>query len=177
MNREFLAFTYKIPSEPSKNRVFVWRTIKELGAVYLQQGVALLPYDKELYSTLLTLREQVHSLGGKSSLGKMIFPLEDDEKEILSEFTAQIDGEYQEFIRNCGELLEELNHESSSGDFNFSEITENEEEYKKFQRWFGKIIRKDYFQSALRNDAEKILEQANQTLQKYSDEVYRRDSK
>ena len=175
MSKEFLAFSYKIPSEPSKNRVYVWRMIKELGAVYLQQGVALLPYDESLYSILSNLREQVHSFGGKSTLGKLVFLEEEDEREIIGEFTKQIDEEYIEFINNCQVLIYELEHEFAEGDFNFSEITENEEEYKKYERWFEKITKKDYFKSEKQSDAVRIMNQAREKLQEYSDEVYRRD--
>lgn len=175
MSKEFLAFTYKIPSEPSKNRVYVWRMIKELGAVYLQQGVALLPYDENLYSTLINLREQVHSFGGKSTLGKLGFLEQEDEKEIIGEFTKQIDEEYGEFINNCQGLIDELEREISKGDFNFSEIMENEEDYRKYERWLEKIIKKDYFKSENQAHAIKILDQAKEKLQEYSDEVYRRD--
>lgn len=175
MSKEFLAFTYKIPSEPSKNRVYVWRMIKELGAVYLQQGVALLPYDENLYSILINLREQVHSFGGKSTLAKLAFLEQEDEREIIEEFTKQIDEEYGEFINNCEGLIDELQCEILKGDFNFSEITENEEEYKKYERWFEKIIKKDYFKSEKQAHAIKIMSEAREKLQEYSEEVYRRD--
>lgn len=175
MSKEFLTFTYKIPSEPSKNRVYIWRMIKELGAVYLQQGVALLPYNQELYSILINLREQVQNLGGKSTLSRLNFLTEEDEEEIIDEFIKQIDEEYGDFIQNCQKQILELDHERLQGDFNFSEITEHEEEYKKFQRWFDKIKKKNYFESQKQQQAMEILEQSRKKLQEYSDEVYRRD--
>ena len=39
----WLLLTYKIPPEPSKKRVAIWRRLKGMGAVYLQSGVCLLP--------------------------------------------------------------------------------------------------------------------------------------
>ncbi len=173
---EFLTFSYKISSDQSNHRVSVWRTIKEFGAVFLQQGVALLPYTDELYTSLVSLRKRIRSFGGISTLGKLQFLEKDDEREIIDEFTRQINNEYNEFIKNCQMLITELEKESSSGDFNFSEITENEEEYKKFQRWYEKIGRKNYFHSAMKASAASILKKAKEELQKYSDEVFRRDS-
>ena len=175
MSKEFLAFTYKIPSEPSKNRVYVWRMIKELGAVYLQQGVALLPYDKDLYLVLLNLREQVHTFKGKSTLSKLSFMQEEDEREIVDEFIKQIDGEYMEFIRNCQKSIDELEYENAQGDFDFSEITEGEQEYKKLKQWYDKITQRNYFKSEQQNHAAEILKKAKEKLQEYYDEVYRRD--
>lgn len=175
MGYEFLTFTYKIPSEPSKNRVYIWRLIKELGAVYLQQGVVLLPYNEDLYSVLLNLREQVNALGGKATLSKLSFLKEEDEREIIEEFLKQINAEYDEFIKNCQQLIEEILNEKAQGDFNFSEIIEHEEEYKKFQRWYENTAKKNYFKSEQQAKALEILKQAKLTLQEYSDEVYKRD--
>ena len=39
----WLALSYNVPINPSKARVYVWRKLKEIGAEYFKQGVALLP--------------------------------------------------------------------------------------------------------------------------------------
>lgn len=176
MEREFLVFTYKIPGSQSNSRVYVWRMMKEFGAVFLQQGVALFPDVDTLSARLGALRKKVRSLGGISTLGKLHFSEEEDEKEIVAEFVKQVDEEYEEFIVNCRQLVNEVKNEALSGEYTFSEITENEEEYKKFQRWYEKIGKKNYFQSERKASAADVLKEAKEELQKYSDEVFRRDS-
>ena len=37
----WLLFTYKVPPEPASKRIALWRRLKGLGAVYLQNGVCL----------------------------------------------------------------------------------------------------------------------------------------
>ncbi|HEX3078356.1 MAG TPA: Chromate resistance protein ChrB [Lachnospiraceae bacterium] len=175
MSMEFLIFTYKIASEPSKNRVYIWRTLKELGVVYIQQGVVLLPDKQELYSLLISLREQIHTWGGKSSLGKMNFLQPEDERDLVEEFKSQIDKEYLEFIENCNRFVNELDLDREQGEFNFSEITENEEEYKKYKRWYQKIEKRDYFMSELKAQASELLEIANRKMLEFSEEVYKRE--
>jgi hypothetical protein len=137
--------------------------------------VVLLPYHEDLCSVLLKLREQVHTLGGKATLGKLTFLKEEDEREIVSEFIKQINAEYDEFIKNCQKLITEILNEKAQGDFNFSEIVENEEEYKKFQRWYDNLAKKNYFKSEQQGRALEILNKAQITLEEYSDEVYQRD--
>ena len=39
----WLGLGYNVPVNPSKNRVYVWRKLKEFGASYFKQGVAILP--------------------------------------------------------------------------------------------------------------------------------------
>lgn len=175
MSMNFLAFTYKIPSEPSKNRVYIWRAVKELGAVYLQQGVALLPYEEKLYETLRNLRDQVNSFGGKSTLSQLSFLNTDDEEDIILEFKKQINEEYTEFQNNCQRLIYELDRETENDNFLFSELEEGEEELKKLQRWYTKINRRMYFKTENEEKAKEILEKAKCRLQQYSNIVYEKE--
>lgn len=175
MNINFLTFTYKIPREPSKNRVYIWRSVKELGAVYLQQGVALLPYEENLYKILQDLREQVNSLGGKSTLSQLNFLNEEDEKDIILEFKEQINEEYNELQDNCQRLIYELDRETENEKFQFSELQEGEEELKKLQRWHDKINKRNYFNSESEEKAKEMLEKAKYRLQQYSDDVYKNE--
>jgi hypothetical protein len=55
----WLALSYHLPGEPSRLRIAVWRRLKELGAVYWQQGVAILPMTEESERAFRGLREEV----------------------------------------------------------------------------------------------------------------------
>ena len=39
----WLLLIYRVPAEPSRKRAFVWRELKKVGAVYLRDGVCVLP--------------------------------------------------------------------------------------------------------------------------------------
>src|SRR6476659_8841428 len=41
--RQLLLLLYKVPSEPTANRVSVWRKLKRLGAILLHDSVWVLP--------------------------------------------------------------------------------------------------------------------------------------
>src|SRR5438445_430154 len=41
--QSWLILTYKVPPEPAAKRIALWRRLKGMGAVYLQNGVCLLP--------------------------------------------------------------------------------------------------------------------------------------
>ncbi|WP_422802545.1 Chromate resistance protein ChrB [Sulfitobacter pontiacus] len=43
----WILLTYKVPPEPAARRVALWRKLKSMGAVYLQNGVCLLPETSE----------------------------------------------------------------------------------------------------------------------------------
>src|SRR5207249_4841485 len=44
----WLLLIYRVPQEPPGRRTYVWRQLKQLGAVYLQQAAAILPDQPEL---------------------------------------------------------------------------------------------------------------------------------
>ena len=56
------------PREPSRHRVAVWRRLKTLGALYLQDGVAALPEDAVTREQLEWLQLRIREAGGKATL-------------------------------------------------------------------------------------------------------------
>lgn len=173
----FLAFSYKIPSEPSKNRVYIWRALKDLGAIYLQQGVALLPNLEHTLTKLTKLDSLVkESLQGKSTLSTLQFINKVDEDAIILEFVTQSNNEYDEFIKNCKLLIYELDMESSENNFTFSELEEGEENLKKLKAWIKKINTRNYFNCANYSDATLILEKAESKVLEYATSVYEKEN-
>ena len=60
----WLQLTYKVPSEPSQKRVWVWRRLQNLGAFALQNSVYLLPYSEEIEKQFRQLTHDIHEMGG-----------------------------------------------------------------------------------------------------------------
>lgn len=177
MSIEFLSFSYKIPSEPSKNRVYIWRSLKNLGAIYLQQGVALLPNRDDILTKLNKLDKLVKdSFDGKSTLSKLQFINESDENDIISEFTNQSFNEYDEFIKNCKHLIYEVDTEINENNFNFSELEEVEGSLKKLKLWLKKIKNRDYFNNSNAKDAELFLEEIENKVSLFASLVYKKEN-
>ena len=55
----WLVLIYRIPSEPTRLRATVWRRLKGLGAVYLQNSVATLPAGSASERALRKLRREI----------------------------------------------------------------------------------------------------------------------
>ena len=64
----WLQLTYKVPSEPSQKRVWVWRRLQNLGAFALQNSVYLLPYSEEVEKHFRQLAHEIHEMGGEASI-------------------------------------------------------------------------------------------------------------
>ena len=64
----WLILIYRLPREPSRPRVAVWRKLKDLGALYLQDGVAALPEDAVTREQLEWLQLRIQEADGQASL-------------------------------------------------------------------------------------------------------------
>lgn len=175
MKTKFLVFTYKVPSSPSKNRVYIWRTIKNLGAIYMQQGVALFPFKDDILLELQKLDELAKSSKGKSSISELSFLNKDDEDNSILEFQHQSSKEYLEFDRNCKSLIYELDRESDENSFNFYELEESEATLEKLEVWLNKIAKRDYFNCGKFSSSSLLLNKAKERVELYSREVYKKE--
>jgi hypothetical protein len=61
----WLLLTYKVPPEPATKRIALWRRLKGMGAIYLQDGVRLLPKTDDHVRRLKMLENDVSGMGGE----------------------------------------------------------------------------------------------------------------
>jgi CRISPR/Cas system-associated endoribonuclease Cas2 len=101
----WLQLTYKVPSEPSQKRVWVWRRLQNLGAFALQNSVYLLPFSEEVEKQFRQLVQEIREMGGEAS----IFSVEAldiaDEKRILQVVTEARNNEYVTVVKVCKRFL------------------------------------------------------------------------
>jgi hypothetical protein len=97
----WLLLNYRVPSESSRARVAVWRDLKRLGGLYVQQAVCVLPDREELRDAVDRVRERIDELGGSN----IFLTLRDVEDEVRQSF---VDGfrsnsakEYSEIVEEC----------------------------------------------------------------------------
>src|SRR4030081_2949585 len=64
----WLLLIYRVPPEPTRLRSTVWRRIKSLGAIYLQNSVAALPASATTERALRKLRREIIDMSGTAVL-------------------------------------------------------------------------------------------------------------
>src|SRR3972149_3346797 len=65
---EWLLFTYWLPPEPSRKRVFIWRQLKKIGALSTEGGGWLLPKTEPLPTAISDIIRSVEELEGTANL-------------------------------------------------------------------------------------------------------------
>jgi len=101
----WLQLTYKVPSEPSQKRVWVWRRLQSLGAYALQNSVYLLPYSEEVEKHFRQLAHEIHEMGGEASIFSVAALDAADEQRMLHILIDARTNEYNTVIKVCSRFL------------------------------------------------------------------------
>ncbi len=144
----WLALGYSVPINPSKNRVYVWRKLKEYGAEYFKQGVALLPYTRSSYTKFKYLAGKILEMGGDASIVEMKFLDQSDEQEIIRRFREQELEELNQLKKDCAEIMSQISRSTVA----FTEM--QSDEVKKLIRRFSKARERSHFCGVLAEDVE-----------------------
>lgn len=97
-HKKWLLLSYKVPTEPSSKRVSIWCKIKGLGAVYIQNGVCILPNTDEHLRHFKIIQNEIMSVGGDATLLDTVGFDNKDEKKLVSHFSEERNMEYQDFF-------------------------------------------------------------------------------
>ncbi len=95
---EWLLMVYKIPREPTAGRVYVWRKLKQLGAIALQDAVWVLPATPRTREQLQWLAAEIAELGGEASLFSSQAVLARDQQSLQERFEEPVRQAYEEIL-------------------------------------------------------------------------------
>ena len=166
----WLLLIYRVPPEPTRLRSTVWRRIKSLGAIYLQNSVAALPASPANERSLRKLRREIVDMSGTAIL--LTANALAGEPEVRGAFVTARNEEYAEIIDKCEDFLRQVQKEYDENHFTYAELEENEEDLVKLKNWFAKIVDRDVFRADRRAATERALESCEQSLEAYAARVY-----
>lgn len=164
--------SYKIPPEPARNRVAVWRKIKGLGAVYIQNSVCLIPASPEHQRHLRIIQNDIASNGGDALLMEAAGLDKNQEALVIRKFNEDRDADYVEFISKCMEFSTEVEREISVKHFTYAELEENDQDVRKLRNWMDKIRKIDFYDAPRRIEAASRLAKCESLLEKFTQCVF-----
>ena len=94
----WLLLLYKVPPEPTANRVSVWRKLKRLGAILLHDAVWVLPPSPRTREELQWLVAEIHERAGDAMLWEASLCLDGRDDELVGQFIAQVDATYRDIL-------------------------------------------------------------------------------
>jgi ChrB-like protein len=171
----WLMLIYRVPSGSSKARVAVWRELKRLGGLYVQQAVCVLPDRAELRESMDKVRKRIDELDG-SSLFLTLRDVEDEARvQFVDGFRGQSAKEYAEIVEECEtKFFKEIEFERFRNNYTFEEAEEIRQDLEKLRRWLAKAIARDWMAADGRELAERKVEECEQLLEEFESDVYER---
>lgn len=166
----WLVLVYRIPSEPTRLRAAVWRRLKGLGAIYLQNSAAALPASTAAERALRKLRHEILEMNGTAVLLSCAVLL--GEGDVRAAFLAARDDEYEEVVDKCEDFLRGIEKEFAAAHFSFAELEENEVDHAKLVNWLAKVRERDAFGAPGRVAAEEAVARCAEALERYAARVY-----
>ena len=169
----WLLLTYKVPTQPSRARVAVWRDLKRLGALYLQQAVCVLPDLPDVVIALAQVRKRIDELEGTSFSARLADLSDKDHGQLLNGFRSNSEREYAEIIEECEtKFFKEIEFERFRKNFTYEEAEEIGQDLEKLRRWLSKIIARDWVNASGREQAESKVEECAAMLEEFEGEVF-----
>ena len=151
----WVLLVYRLPREPSRHRVAVWRKLRDLGALYLKDGVAALPEDAVTREQLEWLQLRVREAGGEATLWEARPGTVAEEAELVGEFRASREEAYRGIIAGAERVRRKA--QMGGGETMLEQLG-------KLEREFRAERRRDYFRSPLRLEAAGALKAAREAV-------------
>lgn len=168
----WLLLTYKVPPEPAAKRVAIWRRLKSMGAVYLQNGVCLLPKTDDHVRRLKMVENDIAEVAGDAVLLETVALDRGQEEKVIARFKADRDEAYREFIDKCDDFEKEIAKETEAEHFTYAELEENDVDLKKLKGWIEKIKKLDFYGATLAEEAAERLKGCEALLDTYAQRVF-----
>ena len=168
----WLLLTYKVPPDPATKRVALWRRLKGLGAVYLQNGVCLLPKTDDHVRRLKMIENDVSEMGGEAVILETVALDRAQEEKVVTRFRADRDDQYREFLGRCADFEKEIAKEIAINKFTYAELEEEDTDLKKLQGWLQKIKKLDFYGAPLAEEATTRLRACEELLDSYAQRVF-----
>ncbi|MFE7880374.1 Chromate resistance protein ChrB [Streptomyces sp. NPDC001046] len=148
-------------------RVHVWRKLRGLGAVYMQQSVCLLPDRPPVAGAVRRLVEKVRTEGGTARLLHLTLTDPVERGELIGAFRASVTAEYAEVLERLPAFFAEIEAETAKGRTTFAEVEESEADLARFEAWVAKIAVRDYFAAPIGSEVRAELERARTAMKAF----------
>jgi len=171
MDSPWLLLIYTVPAEPTRKRAYVWREVKKLGAVYLRDGVCILPERPETVIAARTIAAKVQEFDGQAMVVTGARLDAARAEAVVTQFKSARSSEYAEISREAERLLQHVARETEHREFTFAELEELEEDLTKLKRWMDQVQARDYFPDGSHRQAERLLERCDEALAEFLEQA------
>jgi len=170
--RRWIVLVVRLPAEPSRHRVAVWRELRRIGALSLGQGIWAVP-DVPAFTDGI---QRAIELAGRGE-GEVVQldangRSEADAERLAALFTEARQAEWEEFVAECGKFDAEIDKELAKKKLTLAELEEEEQSLERLRRWYRELKTRDVFVSPQAAQAEQQLKHCVERLEEYTEQVF-----
>jgi len=173
---EWTVLAVRLPAEPSRHRVAVWRELRRAGALSLGQGVWALPatpaFEQGLDRAVARAIELVERADGDVLICDAVPRGDAMIAELEARYTDEREAEWVEFLAECAKFEHEIAKEIRIKKFTAAELDEEEQNLDRLRRWFRELRTRDLFGAPSQPDAEHRLKECSERLDDYAQQVF-----
>src|SRR4029450_10731556 len=141
--RRWLVLLARLPAEPARHRMALWRELRPSGPIPLGQAAWAVP-------DLPAVRPLVDRLAGvvEAAAGSLLVLAasgygERDAARLDQLYAEARELEWSEFHADCSKYLAELEREERIGKYTLAELWEEEQSVGKLRRWVRELVRRE----------------------------------
>jgi hypothetical protein len=157
----WVALSYRLPREPSRHRLAVWRRLKRIGAIVLHDAVWLLPADAKTREAFEWLAEEIEEQGGSALVWEATSFDSVQDNTIVGQFRAEADERYAAITESAGALRRLATRRRPAGG---SRLEQARRQLAGLERAFRLESRRDHFRASARRMTEQALHAAARAL-------------
>ncbi|WP_406262808.1 chromate resistance protein ChrB [Streptomyces chartreusis] len=168
----WIVLVVRVPAEPSRHRVAVWRELRKTGALSLGQGVWAVP-DVPLFADGIgRVLELTERAGGEAVSLAATGRGSQDGRRLRAMFTATRSADWAEFMADCGKFEAELAKEIRIAKFTLAELEEEEQSLERLRRWHRDLTARDVFGAPEAAEAGERLKVCVAACEDYAERVF-----
>ncbi|WSF20511.1 chromate resistance protein ChrB [Streptomyces sp. NBC_01353] len=168
----WLVLVLKLPAEPSRHRVAVWRELRKAGALSLGQGVWAVPDVPAFADGVRRAVDLTNTAGGQAVTLQASGRSHEDSSGFEAMFTAARSADWAEFLADCGKFEEEIAKEIRIAKFTLAELEEEEQSLERLRRWHRDLTARDVFGAPEAPRAAERLKQCVAVCEDYAERVF-----
>jgi hypothetical protein len=170
----WVVLVYRVPSTPPRLRAAVWRQLKRLGAIYLQNATVALPAGPASERAFRRLRHEILKMSGTAFV--MSCQVLAGEPELHDAFVAARNDEYEQIVDASGTFVSGVEEEIDAQRLTLEYLQEKELALRKMQKWLADVRGRDVFDAPGHDPAIRALARCDAVVEQYAELMYAADA-
>ena len=152
----WLLCSYRLPREPSRLRLAVWRRLKRVGAVMMHDGLWVLPNDAKTREDFEWLAEEIEERGGSVMLWEAGSLARGQDSAVVLKFHTEAEARYANIAHAARKLVLTGKRRGSAA----QSVEKAMQQLRGLERTLRLERRRDYFRAPGRQQAEETVQAA-----------------